>query len=127
MGRSCVWARCSGCRQIALAKQRKHLRGSNLGHALHEVMLAHGLLGLRQHGGRAGHIAPGQFQAGQEHLADNESVNHAVILPRQLQALLSVLLSGIQIVPFVEYAGQAKIRFAGIRRSLIAKQLQERR
>ena len=91
---------------------------------MHEVMLARGLLGLRQHGGRAGHIAPGQFQAGQKHFADNESVNRAIILPRQLQALLPVLLSGIQIVPFVADAGQAKILFAGIRRSLITKQLQ---
>jgi hypothetical protein len=36
----------SGCRQIALAKQRKHLCGSNIRHAMHEVMLAHGLTGL---------------------------------------------------------------------------------
>ena len=87
-------------------------------------ILAHGLLGLRQHGGRAGHISPGQFQAGQEHFTDNESVNRAIILPRQLKALLPVLLGGIQIVPFVEYAGQANKLFAGIRRSLLTEQLQ---
>ena len=92
---------------------------------MHEVILAHGLLGLRQHGGRAGHIAPGQFQAGEKHLADNEPVNHSVILPRQLKALLPVLLGGIQVVPFVADAGQAKIRFAGIRRRLITNQLQD--
>ena len=72
----------------------------------------------------ASHIAPGQFQAGEEHFADNESVNHAVILPRQLQALLRVLLSGIQVVPFVANTGQTKIRFSGIRQRLITHQLQ---
>ena len=36
---------------------------------MHEVILAHGLLGLRQHSGRAGHIALGQFQAGEKHLS----------------------------------------------------------
>ena len=75
---------------------------------MHEVVLAHGLLGLRQHGGRAGHISPGQLQAGQEHLADDGSVDRADILPRQWKALLPVLFGGIQVVPFVEDAGQAQ-------------------
>ena len=55
---------------------------------------------------------------------DNESVNHAIILPRQLQALLPVLLGGIQVVPFVEDAGQAKIRAVVNRPRLITEQLQ---
>ena len=45
-------------------------------------------------------------------------------LPRQLKALLEVLLRGIQIVPFVEYAAHAKIRFVGTQRGRITKQLQ---
>ena len=52
------------------------------------------------------------------------SVNHAVILSRQLQALLPVLLSGLQVVPFVEYAGQTKMRFVFKRLRMITCQLQ---
>jgi hypothetical protein len=37
----------SGTRQLALAEQRQHLGSSDLRHAMHEVILAHGLLGLR--------------------------------------------------------------------------------
>jgi hypothetical protein len=36
----------SGCRQIALVKQGKHLCGSNFRDAMHKVMLAHRLIGL---------------------------------------------------------------------------------
>ena len=46
-------------------------------------------------------------------------------LPRQLEALLPVLLGGIQVVPFVEDTGQAKMRFAGNRQRLITCQLQD--
>ena len=103
----------SGCRQIALSKQDKHLCGSDLGYPMHKVILAHGLRGLRQHGGRAGHIATGQFQAGEKHLRENISVNHAVILSRQLQALFPVLLSGVQIVPLVADM-RARPRYASL-------------
>ncbi len=37
----------SGCGQVALAKQQKHLAGGHLRHAVHEVVLARGLFGLR--------------------------------------------------------------------------------
>ena len=104
-----------GRRHVAQLQQRQHLGSSDLGHAMDEVVLAHGLLGLRQHGGRAGNISPGQPQAGQEHFTDNESINRANILPRQLKALLPVLFSGIQVVPFVEYASQANKLLISIR------------
>ena len=91
----------------------------------HKVLLARGLIGLRQHSGRAGHISLGQFQAGEKHLTDNESVNHAIILPRQVEALLPVLLGGLQVVPFVEHTGQAKMRFADNLQRLITCQLQD--
>ncbi len=71
-----------GRRQIALLQQRQHLGSSDLRHATNEAILAHRLLGLRQHGGRAGHISPGQFQASQEHFTEDESVDRANILPR---------------------------------------------
>ena len=45
-------------------------------------------------------------------------------LPRQLEALLPVLLGGLQVVPFVEYAGQTKMRFAFKRLRMITCQLQ---
>ena len=35
---------------------------------MHKVMLAHGLTGLASQSGRAGHISPGKFQAGEKHL-----------------------------------------------------------
>ena len=91
----------SGRRQIALAKQRQHLCGSNLRHPMHEVMLARERFGLSQNSGRAGHISLGKFQAGEKHLTGSEGVD-AFHLPRQLEALLPVLLGGIQVVPFVE-------------------------
>ena len=104
-----------GRRHVALLQQRQHLGSSDLGHAMNEAVLAHRLLGLRQHGGRAGHISPGQFQASQEHFTDDESVNRANILPRQLKALLPVLFSGIQVVPFIEDASQANELLISIR------------
>ena len=111
--------------QVALSKQNKHLRGSNLRHPQQEVLSARGLLNLSQQRRSAVHITTGQFQAGQEHFADNETVNHAIILPRQLKALLSVLLGCLQIVPFVADMGQSKICFSGIRLWVVAKQGQD--
>lgn len=67
-----------GRREVALAKQGQHLRGGNPGHLAPEVALASGLLGPGQHLGRASHVAPGQLEAGQEHLADDESVDRSV-------------------------------------------------
>ena len=40
------------------------------------------------------------------------------------KALLPVLLSGLQVVPFVEYAGQTKMRFVCKRLRMITCQLQ---
>jgi hypothetical protein len=86
-------------------------------------MLAHELIGLGYEGGRAGGISLNKFQAGEKHPTESECVN-TFHLPRQLDALLPVLLGGIQVIPFVEYPGQAKTRFAGNRLRLISKQLQ---
>ena len=36
----------SGGRHIALTKQRQHLRGRDLRHALHEILFARGSIGL---------------------------------------------------------------------------------
>jgi hypothetical protein len=105
-----------GTRQIALQQQCQYLYGSDLGQALYEAVLAHGLLGLRQHGGRAGHVSPGQSQAGQEHFTDNVSINRAIVLPRPSKALLPVLLGSLQVVPFVADAGQADELLISIRR-----------
>ena len=115
----------SGCRYMTLSKQDKHLYGSNFRHPMHEVVLARGSFGLRQHGRRAGHITPDQFEAGQEHLTQNEPVNELDILPRQLQALFSVLFSGLQVVPLVVDPSQSKIHDTGIRRPVIINQLQD--
>ena len=104
-----------GRRHVAQLQQRQHLGSSDLGHSINEVALAHGLLGLRQHGGRAGRISPGQLQASQEDFTDGGSINRANILPRQWKALLPVLFGGIQVVPLIEYASQANELLIGIR------------
>jgi hypothetical protein len=119
----CRAGQVSGRRQIALVDQCQHLGSSNLSRPMHKVVLAHGLTDLGQRSGRTGHISLDEFQTGQKHLTENESVNNVLILSRQLEALLSVLLGGIQVVPFVEYAGQAEMCFAGIRQRLITSQL----
>ena len=87
-------------------------------------MLMHGLTGSGYQGGRASHIALGEFQAGQKHLTGNDSVS-VVDQPRQLDTLLSVLLSSKEVVPFVAYPGQAKMRFAGKWQRRIACQVQD--
>ena len=79
----------SGCRQVALAQQQKHLGGSNLRQAIHEVVLARGLTGLSEQRDCAGHIALGQLQAGKQYLTEHEAVNRSIILPRQLEALFA--------------------------------------
>src|SRR5258708_27359635 len=115
----------SGSCQVALAQQRQHLRGSNVRDAIHKVFLARGLTGLSQQSSRAGDISLGQLQAGKQHLTENEAVNHSLILPRQVEALSPVLLSSLQVVPFVEYTGQAKMRFVDNLKRLITCQLQD--
>src|SRR5438445_4506081 len=59
----------SGCRQIALVKQRQHLRGDNLRHPMDEVLLVHGPIRLSKQSGRAGRIALCQFQAGEKYVS----------------------------------------------------------
>jgi len=100
----------SGCRQIALVKGHKYLCGSNLGHTKRKAMLAHRLAGLIQNSGRTSHISLGEFQAGEECFTDDGLITH-LLLSRQLHALLPVTLSSVQVVPLVEYTGQAEIRF----------------
>ena len=51
-------------------------------------------------------------------------VDRGIVLPRQFDALPPVLLGGVQVVPLVADPGQADKLLAGIRRFLIAKQLQ---
>ena len=114
----------SGCCQMALVKQDKHLCGSNIRHPKHEAMPAHERFGLIQNSGRAGHISLGKFQAGEQHLIRSEGVD-AFHLSRQLEALLPMLLGGIQIIPLVSYTGQAKMRFAGNRLRRITCQSQD--
>src|SRR5215470_18750991 len=100
----------SGRRQMTLAQQDQHVCGSNLRYPIGKVILACRLIGLSEQSGRAGQIALGQLQASEKHLTDNESVNHAIILPRQLEALSPVLLSRSEVIPFVVYACEAKMR-----------------
>src|SRR5205823_867228 len=115
----------SGGRQIALAQQRQHLRGSNLRDAIHKVLLASGLIGLSQKSGRAGDISLGQFQVGKKHLTANKSVNHSFILLRQMETLSPVRESCLQVIPFVEDTCQAKIRFADNLKRLVTCQLED--
>ena len=94
----------SGCRQIALVKQRKHLGRSNLRHPKLEVMSTHELFGLIQNSGCARHISLGKLQVGEKHPTRSER-DDTFRLPRQFDALLPVLLGGIQVVPLVVYSG----------------------
>src|SRR5947207_14977002 len=99
----------SGCRQVALPKQREHLDGSHLRYTIHKVLLARVLGSLREQYGGAGHIFLGPSQVGKKHLTDNEAVNHSLILPREVEALAPVLRSLIQVIPFVEDTGETKM------------------
>ena len=78
-----------------------------------KVILSHGLLGLRQHGGRPGHIPWVSFRR-----ARNTSLTINLSILRSnccanCKALLTMLFGGIQIVPLVVDAGQTKMGFAG--------------
>ncbi len=109
--------------QPILLQEDEHPNGSHLGRPVRKVRLARRLLSLRQHGVCAGTIALGQFQAGEKDLGANEPVNHAIILPQQLQALFPMLFGGLQIVPFVMDAGQAKMGIPSIRLRMVAREL----
>jgi len=93
-------------REMALAQQCKHLRGGNVSHPKHEVVLAQELLGLMQNSDRARHIALSKPQAGEKHRIRGECI-YTFSLPRQLEALLPVLLGSIEVVPFVVDTRQA--------------------
>ena len=74
------------CGHLALSNQNQHLHGSNFRQPPGKVLLAHSLFSLGQQRRRAIQLPSGQFQAGQEDFADDETVNQQVELPRQLQA-----------------------------------------
>ena len=100
-----------GRRHVALPKERQHPRGGDLGHLEHEVMLARGLIGLSQDGGRADGVSAGKCQAGEQHLTGDGSVG-VRDLSCQLETLFPVLSGGIEVVPLVVHAGQAQVGFA---------------
>ena len=83
------------------------------------------MLDFRQHDGRACHISSGQLQAREEHFAEDEPVDLAIVVPRQTKALLRVLLGSIEVVPFVEDACQAEVRAVVDRPRLITDQSQD--
>src|SRR6266498_517475 len=97
--------------EVILSKQRQHLCGSHFRNAIYKVLLACGLTCLCQNSCRASHVSSCKFHAGKKHLRDNESINHSFILPYELKALLSMLLSCIQVIPFVEDTCQTKMHF----------------
>ena len=74
-GQFVLLSQMSGCCQMALAKQRQHLRGSNLRQAMYKALLARGPIRLSEQNGRTGRIALGQFQAGEQHVTGNGSVS----------------------------------------------------
>src|SRR5438093_584107 len=69
----------SGCCQMALAKQRQHLCCRNVRHPKHEVMPTHERFGLIQNSDRAGHIALGESQAGEQYPAGSEGVDEYLL------------------------------------------------
>ena len=93
-------------RKIALAEKRQYLCGSNIRHPKQEIVLEQKRFGLIQDGDRAGHVSLRQPHAGQKHRIRREGVD-AFYLPRQLEALLRVLVGSIQVVAFVINPGQA--------------------
>ena len=95
------------------------MRGGNLRHASHNVVLLRGLTGLCEQSSSVGHLSPGKREAGQKDLTGNGVLHCMTRLPRQMEALSPVLLGGLQIVPFVEDTGQAQMRFAEMRKWLI--------
>ncbi|GHO63806.1 hypothetical protein KSC_026980 [Ktedonobacter sp. SOSP1-52] len=85
----------SGCRKTPLAKQRQHLCCRNVRHPKHEVMPTHERFGLIQNSDRAGHIALGESQAGEQYPTGSNGVD--VYLPRELGTLLPLLQSFLQV------------------------------
>ena len=71
-------------------------------------MLAHIPVGLCQEVCCAGQMPTGKFEAGEEDLASGGGVDGRQ-LPREFEALPRVLLRGLQVVPLVEDASQAKV------------------
>ena len=123
--REIVWLRqMSGCRQIALAKQRQAPGRQQSQASRDEVLLTRGLIGLANMAA-APATSPWASFSRARNTSGMKTINHAVILPCQLQALLCVLFGGIQVVPLVIDPGQAKVRLAGIRQRMVAHQLQD--
>lgn len=82
---------------------------------MREIMQVPGLTGLFKNGCRTGNISPGKIQASEERFTGTQNITRIYKLPRQLDALFPVLLGSLQVVPFVEYAGQPKMREPGNR------------
>ena len=76
---------------------------------MHEVVLAHRLFSLGQYRGRTGHISPGQFQAGEEHLTDNEPVDQIGYTAAPIAGSAARAAQRLQIVPLVADPSQSKM------------------
>ena len=74
---------------VALMQQRQHLHFRHLRAAQHEVVLVHGLFGLRQQRNRPRGVTLHQLQARQKNLAGDKTVGLFDLL-RQVQAALRV-------------------------------------
>src|SRR5919108_477296 len=115
----------SGTWQIVLPKQCEYLGSGHIRDAMQKVVLTCRLICFRQHSRRANHISLRKFQAGKKYFTDNKSVNNLLILPCEAKGLLPMLFGGIQLIPFIEYTGQAKMCFVDNLLRLIAYPLQD--
>ena len=106
-----------GRRHVALLQQRQHLGSSDLGHASTKPFWRTDCSVSASMAAAPATSLRASFRRASEHFTDDGSVDRADILPRQLEALLPVLFSGIQVVPFIEHASQAKVDFS-IRREM---------
>jgi hypothetical protein len=91
---------------------------------MREVMPAHERFSCIQSRDCTGQIALGKLQAGKKHPIRSEGVDTLYLL-RQLEALLSILLCGMEVIPLVEDTGEAKVRFTGKPLRRITDQLQD--
>src|SRR5436853_77480 len=69
-------------------------------------------------------ISPRQFQTSEQDFTGNDSIG-VFDQPRQVEALLCVLRSFLQVVPFVADASQPQVRFAGTRLRRLTHQVQD--
>jgi hypothetical protein len=83
--------------------------------------LARGGRKLLEPGGRGGDPVPGQGDAGEEDLQEDEPVDFAAVLPGELEAPLPLLLRCIEVVPLVQNAPQLVVDLGGDRLGMVAK------